>query len=257
MRALGYMAGAFAAVAAGLQAGKVWDLKGALLVTIVIVAAAITLMGQLFGLWNNLRRRTRATLEQDVRTYLFAMYIKVLEDAKVAPSSLGFAAYELRRRWVWQLPHKGANGKITWPWRRVLSRLDRHRATERIDTSRTVWTPGKGIIGLCVRDGRMIYADVKDLWAPLVGCTPEQWAAADEGTRMGFTHTEFKRRAAKAAVVWAMPIIRDRSNGQPEVIGCVALDGPPGALAKLEPPRAKTQRHLGDASSAIANRLRR
>ncbi|MGZ4667817.1 MAG: hypothetical protein ACXVX3_04720 [Blastococcus sp.] len=227
------------------------------MIGLVIVAASITLLGQLFGLWSNLRRRERGTLEQDVRTYLFAMYIKVLEDSKLAPSSVGFAAYELRRRWIWQLPHRGADGKMKWPWRRVLSRLDRHRATERIDTSRTVWTPGKGIIGLCVRNGAMTRADVKSLWAPLAGCSEAEWAAADEATRMGFTHREFQRRAAKAAVVWAMPIIRDRKNGQPEVIGCVALDAPTGSLAKLEQPRAKTQRHLGDASSAIANRLRR
>jgi len=89
---------AFAAVAAGLQAAKVWNLTGHTLIALVVGAAVVTLFSQLAGLWDNLRRRRRETLVQDIRYYLFGMFINVLEGTKVPARNLGFAAYQVRRR---------------------------------------------------------------------------------------------------------------------------------------------------------------
>lgn len=261
LRVLGYLIGGFAAVAAGLQAGEVWDLKGKWLVALVVGAAVVTVFAQLAGLWSNLRNRRRQRLEQDVRDSLFTMFLKILQDSKCRPETIGFAAYEVRRRWIWQWPtytrESGLKLRVPLPWREVLWRLDRHQADEGHDTSETVWRPGMGIIGLCAKRGESVRADVSKVWADWWDCTPEEWEEADEDVRQGFSYEEFMARRGKARVVWAMPIISGGNSGRPRTVGCVALDAAAGDLERFEKTSAKTRRHLKDASAAIANCLRR
>ncbi|RBY86380.1 hypothetical protein [Blastococcus sp. TF02A-30] len=261
MKILGYLIGAFAAVAAGLQAANVWKLTGKTLVVLVVGAAVVTLISQLAGLWGTRRKARRERLQQDVRDSLFTMFLNVLEDSKARPETLGFAAYEVRRRWIWQWPsYSKADGwswRLPLPWREVLWRLDRHQAHDRHDASETVWRPGMGIIGLCVARGDLVRADVADTWADWADCSPEEWAQAPEDVRQGFTFAEFQARRSKARVVWALPIIREGSNGRSKVLGCVALDGAAGDLPRFDKNSAHTRRHLKDASSAIGNCLAR
>ncbi len=261
LKILGYLIGAFAAVAAGLQAAKVWKLTGTTLIVLVVGAATVTLISQLVGLWTAARKGRRERLQQDVRDSLFTMFLNVLEDSEARPESLGFAAYEIRRRWIWQWPRytkgSGWSWRLPLPWREVLWRLDRHQAHDRHDASGTVWRPGMGIIGLCVRRGDLVRADVADTWADWADSSPEEWAEAPENVRQGFSFAEFQERRAKARVVWALPIIREGTNGRSKVVGCVALDGAAGDFERFEKNSAKTRRHLKDASSAISNCLAR
>lgn len=260
IRLLGYVIAGFAAMAAGLQAASIWELHRKSLIAIIVGAAVVTVVGQVLGLIGEFRDKNRESIAQDVRSYLFAMFIDVVEDSKLAARDVGFGAYLVRRRWVWRWPSYRRGFGVRWrwprPWRRVLMRLDRHRPGDRYSTSRTVWTVGKGVIGQCVKREEFVRADVAEMWKAWLDCTEAEWAAAPADIRMGFTYAEFQRHKGRSGVVLAMPLIRDK-GGKTKSIGCVAIDAPAGTIDRIMKPAVRTERHMKDTSSAIANRVAR
>jgi hypothetical protein len=81
-----------------------------------------------------------------------------------------------------------------------------------------VWRPGKGVIGLCVVEGRDIGFDVSELDARLAGVTRAEWSTLPEDARLGLSFDEWELLRDKYGVIVATPIVRERA-GRSTAIG--------------------------------------
>ncbi|WP_432495848.1 hypothetical protein [Kineococcus gypseus] len=101
--------------------------------------------------------------------------------------------------------------------------------------SGTAWAPGKGVIGRCVAEGRVVAEDLAAADAALGDVDAAGWQRLPADVRQGLTHEEHRRLRGRYGVVVAVPLVDD-SGPVSAVTGCLALDGPAGALAQLGGP---------------------
>ncbi len=126
-----------------------------------------------------------------------------------------------------------AVGREFWrPWRQTLRRTHRVRARRRPAASTVRWAPGKGVIGVCVSRGQVVAQDLHAAYGELGPVSEVQWQGLPDDVRLGLSWAEMEDVRDKYGVVVATPVIDD-SGSRGKVVGCVALDGPPGTLDDL------------------------
>jgi hypothetical protein len=186
----------------------------------------------------DVRKRRRTGQLQKIGDALRTAMYSISEQTKISPRRLGVALYVVERdRW----PSLG----LGRPRRRErLVRVFRDRSRERRGSASTVWRPGKGVIGRCVKNGKDEWLDITQEWDFYKGYTKEQWDALPDDARLGLTYEEFVRHEGRHGFVLATPVLVDHG-----VVGCVALDGPPGSAAKLS--TAAVRGELGAAADIV------
>ncbi|MGY1736869.1 hypothetical protein [Geodermatophilus sp. SYSU D00684] len=202
------------------------------------VAAWVTLVGAAAGgssgLWSAIdeaRRGREAKDKSELDGLVEALKWAVDKDVGISPFDLGITVWKPQRR-----PLVDRLLRRNTP--RRLKPSYRQRSRNRHSSSGIEWTEAKGTIGLCIRDGDMVHADLGELWEPLRGCTSQEWNGQSEDVRQGLTHAEFTKALKSSAsvlgghliYVLAVPILSAKGG---EVLGCVALDAPSGFADRL------------------------
>ena len=202
------------------------------------VAAWVTLVGAAAGgssgLWSAVdeaRRGREAKNKAELDRLVDALKWAVHKDVGISPFDLGVTVWKPKRRSFW-----------SWLWRkkppRRLKSSYRQRSRNRHSSSKIEWTEAKGTIGLCIRDGDMVHADLTELWDPLRGCDKATWDKQPDEVRQGLTFDEFTKALKSSAsvlgghliYVLAVPILTAKGG---KVLGCVALDAPSGYADQL------------------------
>ncbi|WP_337063018.1 hypothetical protein [Kineococcus sp. G2] len=211
-----------AGAALGLERAGVWDGgRGAVaaLVVLTAVLAVVTTAVQAVGRWRAGRRAAHRDVLDDL---LHAVLWSVVDATGLDPRELAVAAYRLHRP--------------AWPGRAArLLRLHRVRAGRRPAASGTVWAPGKGVVGRCVAEGEVVAVDVAAADAAVGEVDASGWPDLPPEARQGLTFEEHRRLRGKYGAVVAVPLVDD-SGPVSAVVGCLALDGPAGALPRLTDP---------------------
>jgi hypothetical protein len=207
-----------AAVAVGLQGAGVWDASPGEQVAVAVAVALLALGSSVGAAVSELSAQRSDERRTKVAFILEALGFAVQDATGIDFRDLGLAAYVLER-----------------PLFRRQERLVRlHRVRPRASpgVSGVDWHPGKGVIGMCVVEGRDIGYDISELDADIAGTTREHWAALSDDERLGLTYDEWLLLREKFGVVVATPVVRERS-GRSSTVGCVALDGPAGQIDVL------------------------
>jgi hypothetical protein len=216
------------AVAVGLESANVWTASPNQKAALAVTAAFLALVTSATAAVHDFQSRKSAAQRAKVAFLLEALGFGVQDATGVDYRDLGLAAYVVERQ--------------SLRLRKRLVRLHRVRPRTSPGVSGVVWTPGKGVIGMCVLEGRDIGFDVSDLDARLAGVTREEWPSLPPDARLGLSFDEWERLRDKFGVIVATPIVRERA-GRSRAIGCVSLDGPAGQLDLLfsEEVRAQLQ----------------
>jgi hypothetical protein len=228
-----------AAVGAGLALDRadLWNPSSAVVVTLVVLTAVLAVVSTLEHVIARLLDR-RAAGDRELHDDLLSGALWAVVDATggaLDPRDLAVAAYRLRTPF------------LRAPW---LARVHRVRARRRPVASGVRWAPGKGVIGECVASGAVVARDVS--------------APDASGERQGLSVEEFRRVSGKYAVVVAVPMVDDAGETS-RVTGCLALDGPSGALELLRTPAVlgvleatsrALQRLTGSAPPALGQGVR-
>ncbi|ABS03392.1 hypothetical protein Krad_1906 [Kineococcus radiotolerans SRS30216 = ATCC BAA-149] len=194
--------------ALGLERAGLWDPGDVVLVVLVVLTAVLAVASTATqAVARLLGARREAT--RDLHDDLLSGALWAVVDAtggRVDPRDLAVAAYRVRRP-LGRAPR--------------LARVHRVRSRRRPVASGVRWAPGKGVIGECVATGAVVARDVTGPDAA--------------GERQGLSAEEFRAVRGKYAVVVAVPLVDDAGESS-RVTGCLALDGPPGALDLLHTP---------------------
>ena len=220
-KTLGALLAAFAGLVLALDGADVVSASTRLLVTCIVISAALAAVATIGSAWGEWHRRRLGRKRDLVEIILDAAAWAVVD--QVGPTldyrDVGIAAYRTQKsRWP--------------PWRPQLRRVHRVRASRRAVSSDVEWRPGKGVIGTCVSKGEVVAVDMARLYADLGHPSAAEWEQVPEDTRLGLSYAEYLDLRDKYAVVVATPIIDD-SGPRSRVVGCVAIDGPEGRLGEL------------------------
>lgn len=174
------------------------------------------------------RQGKRKTRREKVDHLVDGLKWNMFDRDHISPFDLGFAVWTPRpdrlRRRVLRRPA------------RLTDSTYRARSRNRHATTGIEWTVGKGVIGRCIEIGDVIGVDLEDLWGALRGCNEPTWLTQPEvDVRQRLTYKEFIKAQGSGTVisgghlnfVLAVPILAP-SDGK--VLGCVALDMPPGVV---------------------------
>ncbi len=216
------------AVAVGLESAKIWKASPGQKASLLVAAAVLALISSVAATVHEFQARRSAERQAKIAFLLQALGFAVQDATGVDYRDLGSAAYVLERGLLRR--------------RRRLRRLHRVRPRTSPGVSGVQWAPGKGVIGLCVDEGRDIGFDVSELDARLGDVGEQEWPTLPEDARLGLSFAEWQLLRDKYGVIVATPIVRER-GGRSETIGCVSLDGPAGQLDVLfsEEVRAQLQ----------------
>lgn len=184
-------------------------------------------------LWGFLES-VRATLEhgQAVRTAdVQAQFDEILVELESACADRGQASrtYQCGIT-VWKLQKLTRAERRTGETRPRLKAVAIRPVRYKRNTSGLRWRLGMGVIGTALQDNTRLAIDVDAAWAPLRGCTKDEWDAQPDDVRQGLTHEEFRTAVAgtpgsadpAGQFVLAVPVWR---GSKP--VGVVALDTPP------------------------------
>lgn len=192
-----------------------WQLRVLIVVTAAIATGASS--GAAIG---DYRRRTAESRREDADFFLRGARWAVHDVTGLDVRDMGVACYAVRRVRL-------------APWRRTLRRIGRVRSTRRPTSSRVRWRPGVGVVGVCVREGRVVVRDVEAGERGWLDATRQQWdTVVPDHVKDGLSYDEFRQVRGKYQVVLAVPIIREATE-RSRVVGCVALDGPSGSFDLL------------------------
>ena len=210
-------------------AGAILALNGAKLVAApvrvviacIVTSAALAAVTTIGGAWSEWRRRRQGARRELADLSLTAAAWAIVDQVGGGLDfrDLGVAVYRVGRLW-W------------WPFRLRLLRLHRVRASRRPTASHVDWRPGKGVIGTCVARGEVVAVDLAQMYRDLGHPTGAEWPSVPEEIRLGLSYEEYLDVRGKYGVVIASPLIED-SGTSSTIAGCVALDGPEGALDSL------------------------
>ncbi len=188
-------------------------------VAAVVLAAALAAGSTVASAVSEWRRQRASSLEAERDVVLSATGWAIVDMVDLDYRDLGLAVYSVGRE-VWR------------PWRPTLTRTHRVRARRRPAASTVRWAPGKGVIGTCVSRGQVVAQDLHAAYDELGPVTQTQWLGLPDDVRLGLSWAEMEDVRDKYGVVVATPVIDDRGS-RGKVVGCVALDGPPGTLEDL------------------------
>ena len=91
------------------------------------------------------------------------------------------------------------------------------------------WVKGKGLIGRCWETRKPHFVDLDAHFAAHANVKQWDWDLLSSETRYGLTFEDFQRLRGKYGFVAAVPIIARNDK----YLGCVTVDMPPGAAARL------------------------
>lgn len=188
-------------------------------VAAVVVAAVLAAGSTVASAVSEWRRQRTSGRDAEREVVLSATGWAIVDMVELDYRDLGLAVYSV--------------GRDAWrPWRPTLRRTHRVRARRRPAASTVRWAPGKGVIGTCVSRGQVVAQDLHAAYAELGPVTEAQWLGLPDDVRLGLDFQEMEDVRDKYGVVVATPVIDDRGS-RGRVVGCVALDGPPGTLDDL------------------------
>ena len=211
-----FAAGVALALALG-QAG-VWRAERGAMITLIVAAAAISVLSTLFGAYGEFRRQRGEALSVHARAILVPLAFVLQDQTGIDVRDLGIAAYIRQRVW-W------------WPVRERLVRVYRERP-RLASASGVRWRPGAGVIGRCVELGQDVCVDLAGLDELLTGVTAAEWKELDAGLTLGLTFSEYQRLRGRFGVVLATPILVEYPTGA-QIVGCVAVDGMAGTYDRI------------------------
>jgi hypothetical protein len=213
----------------------VWNPSKSVRTTLVVAAGALAFVSALAAAIEEYRGGVAAAMREKVAFVLRALAFDLQDAVGLDVRELGVSAYVLRR-------------EVFAPWRLRLARLHRERPAWSRATAGVHWRPGKGVVGRCVAEGKDVAVDLIVLDKALRDVTRRQWSSTDAELRLGLSWREYQRVRGKYGVVVASPIIDDRGP-HARVIGCVAVDAPPGSLKKVTPEPVRER--VATAATAI------
>ncbi len=206
------------AAALALRAAGVWDATSTELAVLGVALAALAMGSSLGAAVGEYHTQRSAERRAKVAYLLEALGWAIQDATGIDLRDLGLAAYVIDRPLLRR--------------QQRLRRLHRLRPRATPGVSGVTWRPGKGVIGMCVVEGRDIGYDVSALDRDLEGVSAAEWAQLAADDRLGLSYEEWLLLREKFAVVVATPIVREHS-GRARTIGCVAVDGPAGKLDAL------------------------
>jgi hypothetical protein len=101
--------------------------------------------------------------------------------------------------------------------------LRRERENAFPPPSGITWTKGKGLVGRCWAESRVVVEDLRDIASQHKDCAQSQFEALPGNQKMGLTYEEFRTIIGKYSSVLVTPIM---AGG--EVVGCLSIDLPMG-----------------------------
>lgn len=244
-KVLAAVASAALTVGLALTSAKTWQPADRTVLGLAATAATLALVTSTSQAWTDHRGRRQRQLHEHVATHLRAAFWNVHDATheQIDPKDLGVAVYLL----AWDRPR--LRGLRPY-WRpRRLQRLHRDRPRHHNESTGLVWRPGKGVIGACVAHAGIAHCDLSAAWGPHLQATEAQWAALDPRVTQGLAYREFRSLVdggKRLGVVVASPILRDG-----RAVGCVAVDGPPGAAAYELLRAQRVKDSLADTAAAV------
>jgi hypothetical protein len=158
------------------------------------------------------RARRLDNLRVGIVPHLMNLRVLIERETGVGVAEIGVAVYVVHRRW----------------FRRRLKRVWGLRRGRAPAQSLVHWRPGKGVIGVCVKNAQGLAADLDDLNAKFELMAAREWSRLPSDERLGLSAKEMKSVRGKYQLVGAVPIL-----GDPKPIGCVVVDAPRGSLADV------------------------
>lgn len=160
------------------------------------------------GIWG-LARKTRWDKYIELKTkldkILTAAVVSVAKETGIEVDALGVSVWAVEK-------HKGDDD--------TLVRQGSLRLSGYPPPSSTTWTRGKGVIGMCWDEDRVVYASFVEAQAKYPAdksISKAQWAK--EKSQWGFTQSEYPRQIRKYSQILAVPF----GDGE-EFRGCLSLD---------------------------------
>jgi hypothetical protein len=233
---IGAGAGSIAAVATGYlvwvqlhpeDGNKDWEIRGILIVGTVSVVTAFAPL---------------------VRIYTIERFDKHRERVAVALRGLPWAVHESTKGRV-PVPPLGASAWVIRGWGpfRHLRRIGRERVNDTPGPSNILWTKGKGVIGRTWQTGQVECANTGAFDTQYGQHQQAEWDRLDHDARGGLSYKEYVQIRGKYGTVIAVPMV-NRRDGQ--LLGVVALDGPPGCHEDLSEP--KIIQSVGRAAGVVS-----
>jgi hypothetical protein len=115
------------------------------------------------------------------------------------------------------------------PWRKHLYRAVRVRHAHVPQSSRILWTKGKGTVGRCWKEEKLVAKDTKTLYGQYLTGSEADWNGAPDHVRMNLSFEEFQRIRELYSEVVAVPIFDKKGQFR----GCAVVDtryDAPGSL---------------------------
>jgi len=159
------------------------------------------------------RMRTRLQRADDVRQFLAAGFLKIVEDTGLDWKRIGVHVFLVKGFYKWKSQQRIAKIKLA-----------------NSVPSGVTWTRGKGVIGLCWETHRPVTHDLRSL-EQHEGISESDWDALPAGVeKFGMSHADFLRTRGSYGIVSAVPILLDGEN---KYIGCVSFDTPSDCPEKV------------------------
>lgn len=216
-----------------------WEDRKAWALLALGAVAAFTLIEHILAgvrAWFEDRRERQASLVQQI-LYLCLIQVDEATDDSLEYYNIGLHVWRKGWRLTWRPPFG----------RRQLIKVAKVRLSDTMQSSRVVWTKGKGVIGKCWETKAVVRRDLGS-FKPYVSGSQEAWYAAPPDFRLNLTWEEFQRTANYGGVI-AAPMLDKRDRFR----GCVSVDGPEGTYQTLDTERVRDA--VNDAANTCAGRL--
>lgn len=235
-----------AAVPLVLAQAEVWEKPNRFVIVLSLAVIAVTGAAEPFMAdWVKSRRLVSEDRRRTVEDVLLAAIPEVSQLTSMRCSSIGIHVFAVHDR----RPGMGS----TWDWIRrrgpflpyaELTRVARVRLANWPEPSNIKWRYRTGVVGSCWAHERGLTKDVHALQEPHYDCSADDWEGVPPEVTLHMTFREFELSKRKHGMIVAHPI--NRTDG--EVVGVVAIDGPPGQSSALDsgPVRNLCQRLAGD-----------
>lgn len=235
------VAGAVAAATLAYRGFRPSAVPSWLTLTAIVTAAFVAAVSPIWAAAGDFLRKRAETAEQDAELALIAALwsiVDLLEASQVDIDfrDLGLGVYRLQQR-RWRDP--------------VLRRVHLVRARNRPAASGISWRPGLGVIGRCVQTGQVEFQDFSLLSDNAELQAADDWAELPSDVTLGLSWDQFTAARGKYGTIVAAPITASGTTGS-TVVGCVALDGPPGREAELS--GTAIVNRMGEAADGLLQR---
>jgi hypothetical protein len=127
---------------------------------------------------------------------------------------------------VWKLGKLSPKDRRAGETRRPLDRAASRELRYRRNTSGLRWREGMGVMGSAIKNNQVLAVNLDQRWGPLRDQPEARWLEADEATRQGLNHAEFRQSVSDTGYAGPFILAVPYYEGH-EPKGVAVLDTPP------------------------------